>query len=84
MKYLITFDSVHQAMKTEDILINEEIKCRTIPTPREITTSCGLSIIFEEEYIDKFNSLDSKKDKYIKNIYKFYDKGDNKKIEKII
>lgn len=39
---LITFESTHIAIKTEKILDGLDIE--TIPTPRQLSTSCGISI----------------------------------------
>ncbi len=50
-KYVIAFQSTQYAMKAEKELNQFEIK--TIPTPREITASCGLSILFKEEDLEK-------------------------------
>ncbi len=44
---VITFKSTHHAIKAESIFKNEDIEFRTIPTPREVTHSCGLAIKFD-------------------------------------
>ncbi len=44
---VITFKSTHHAIKSESVFKNENIKFRTIPTPREVTHSCGLAIKFD-------------------------------------
>lgn len=61
---VITFKSTNHAMKSELVFKDEKIKFRTIPTPREITHSCGLAIKFDlidvewvKEIVDK-NQLD--------------------------
>jgi hypothetical protein len=41
---IITFQSTHHAMRAERILTQEGIKTKTIPTPRDITLSCGIAI----------------------------------------
>lgn len=41
--YVITFDSTHLAIGTERFLLTTEV-VEMVPTPREITASCGLSI----------------------------------------
>ncbi|MCX7970350.1 MAG: DUF3343 domain-containing protein [Negativicutes bacterium] len=38
---LYTFESVHQAIKGEDVLRAAGIACEMIPVPREISLSCG-------------------------------------------
>lgn len=68
--YVISFDSTHYALDTEKKL-KDHVDIETIPTPREISTSCGLSIKFK---IDLFES--------VKNIIK--DDIANMKIYKIV
>jgi len=41
---IITFQSTHHAMRAEKVLTEEGIKTKTIPTPRDISLSCGLAI----------------------------------------
>lgn len=52
-RYVIAFDSTHHAIKAEKILKAEDLNIRVIPTPREISASCGLSIKFNEEDLNK-------------------------------
>lgn len=40
--HIITFDSTHKAIRTEKLL-KEQVGGTLIPTPREISASCGLS-----------------------------------------
>ncbi|MDO5707630.1 MAG: DUF3343 domain-containing protein [Andreesenia angusta] len=54
---VITFRSTHHAIKTEKALKKREFKIKVIPTPREITASCGLSIRFEDEEKDDIFSV---------------------------
>ncbi|MCF6460973.1 DUF3343 domain-containing protein [Clostridium sp. Cult3] len=44
---VITFKSVNYAIKSESVFNGEDIQFRTIPTPREVTHSCGLAIKFD-------------------------------------
>ncbi len=45
MMTLYTFASVHHLMRAEKVLKDQAIKCDVIPTPRAISTSCGLCIV---------------------------------------
>jgi hypothetical protein len=47
--YIFTFDSTQQAMRCEKEMKAEGFLVRLIPTPREITASCGLSLRFEKK-----------------------------------
>ncbi|MEW9121403.1 MAG: DUF3343 domain-containing protein [Thermotaleaceae bacterium] len=46
--YVIAFESTHHAMQTEKYL-KTKFSIETIPTPREISASCGLSIKFSRD-----------------------------------
>ncbi len=55
--YLISFNSTHHAIRTEKLLLEEGMKIMTLPTPREIAASCGLSIRFDLEDLEKVNLI---------------------------
>ncbi|OHW61619.1 hypothetical protein EUAN_19340 [Andreesenia angusta] len=55
--FVISFNSTHHAIKSEKRLKEEGIELRMIPTPREITASCGLSVKFEEKDLDKVKGI---------------------------
>lgn len=44
--YVIAFDSTQQAIRTEMLLEYADIDIDTMPTPKEITAGCALSIGF--------------------------------------
>lgn len=52
-KYVIAFDSTHHAINAEKILKGKNLDIRMIPTPREVSASCGLSIKFNDEDLEK-------------------------------
>ncbi len=55
--YVVSFDSTSHAIKTEKLL-EKYFKIAVIPTPREITRNCGLSIkIFSLEIDNIMNTL---------------------------
>ncbi len=55
--YCLTFDSTHYAIKTEKKIKQHSIKAMMIPTPREISASCGLSLKFDTDVKDTIISL---------------------------
>jgi putative Se/S carrier protein len=67
--YVIAFDSTHHAIKGEKILKEIELEIRTIPTPREITASCGLSIRFNGDDLSKVREVIGSNELSIKGIY---------------
>ncbi len=49
--YIIAFDSTHEAIRMERML-KQVMDVTMIPTPRELTVSCGLSIKLTEEQVE--------------------------------
>lgn len=47
MNRLITFSSVHQAIKAERVLCSAGVVAKFRPTPRELSVSCGQSVLFD-------------------------------------
>ena len=43
---LVSFDSVHQAIRAEQLLEAAGVDIQIVPTPREIDLSCGQSMLF--------------------------------------
>ncbi|WP_066506786.1 DUF3343 domain-containing protein [Abyssisolibacter fermentans] len=79
---VIAFNSTHHAIKGEKLLKNVE-NIITIPTPREITASCGLALKFPLENIAIIVKTIAKEDLDIMGIYKIKREGFNKTAEKI-
>lgn len=48
---VITFDSTHKAMKAEKHFA-QIVPSELIPTPREISANCGLSLKFQEDALE--------------------------------
>jgi len=42
--YILVFESTHKVLKAEKELLAVGIKFDIIPTPKEITSDCGLSV----------------------------------------
>ncbi len=45
---LIAFDSIHQALRAEKEFLKAGMKFELTPTPREISASCGQSIVLSD------------------------------------
>lgn len=67
--YILTFENTHGAISAENILKEENIKIEIMPTPTNITKSCGISIKLSDEYIEKVRSIVNSGKIRIKNIY---------------
>lgn len=55
--YIISFNSTHHAIRAEKLLVEAGLSVMTLPTPREIAASCGLSIKFEFNDIEVINNI---------------------------
>lgn len=44
--YIITFDSTHLAIATEQRLLSAGLAVRIIPVPTQVTADCGLALRF--------------------------------------
>jgi len=74
--YVVSFNSTHHAIRTEKLLENEGIKIMTLPTPREIAASCGLSIRFDCEDLEKINTIMLENSLERRGIYHIVKKSD--------
>ncbi len=80
---VVTFNSTHHAIRGEKILKDINIKIKTIPTPRDITSSCGLSIKFEIDNYKEVKSIIMENKLEIKGIYKIIKSEKGRELEKI-
>lgn len=79
---LLTFESVNYTMMTEKRLIDREISLRTIPTPREISNSCGLAIKMDYKYREEIEKI--KEDLPIKAIWRFVKNEDGENTAELL
>lgn len=83
--YIVSFNSTHHAIKTEKLFNEKQITCTTLPTPREITASCGISIRFLYKDIEAIkeililNSVEYKGIYYIKRL-----EDGKKQVDKVV
>ena len=55
--YIVSFNSTQYAMRADKLIRENNITSTTLPTPREITASCGISIRFLKDDLDKVSSI---------------------------
>lgn len=67
--YVISFDSTHHAIKAEKLFKEANLNIKMMPTPREITASCGLSIRFEEADLGEVEKIISDEELNVKGKY---------------
>ncbi len=41
---MITFSTTHRVMKAEKVLMAHDIPVRLIPTPRQVSSDCGMAV----------------------------------------
>jgi len=56
-KLVLIFRSSHEVMKAERILREKMFKCEIIPTPKEISSECGMSIRIDEDICNRAEKL---------------------------
>ncbi len=81
---LITFKSTQFALQGESIFKEEEIDFKTIPTPREVSHSCGLALLFAIDDLEDVEALIENKKIEIENLYRYFKEKHRGRAEKII
>ena len=46
---LLTLNSIHHVLKAEKLLIERGFTPRVIPTPKDISSECGMSLVFSSD-----------------------------------
>lgn len=77
--YIVSFNSTHHAIRTDKIFSENKVTSMTLPTPREITASCGISIRFLYEDIEKVKKIIDNSEVDYKGIFKIQKLVDGKK-----
>ena len=81
---LVTFKSTNYALQGEQIFKDNKFTFKTIPTPREVSTSCGLSLLFLVNDIEKIKELIDKGYINIDGLYRYTKSNDGSKAEKVL
>lgn len=81
---ILTFEGTQHAIKAESYLIKEGIKTKTIPTPRDITLSCGLAIRIDIDDIDKIKEFYDSGELKFKNLYSLSESSGGRLLKKIV
>lgn len=72
----IAFDSTHKAIHLERLLMRH-FAIELIPTPREVTASCGLSLKYELDDHGAIMDFLADEDKSGLRLYQYYKDGKN-------
>ncbi len=57
IRYYVLFPSHTEGMKMEKLLREEKVKYTIVPTPRELSDCCGISIMYNKEDEEKIKKL---------------------------
>lgn len=68
--WIITFESTHYVMKAEKIFKENGLKVSLIPTPRDISSDCGIALEIPEERIKMIKELLKKNNLVSDGFYK--------------
>lgn len=77
---VVSFESTHHAMFAEKMFEKSKLPMMTIPTPREVDKSCGISIRIEEKDIEEVVRII---DRYRIGVKGIYDVTADKQVSKI-
>jgi hypothetical protein len=81
--YFLSFDSTNHALQAESYLKNKNISISVIPTPREVTQSCGLSIKLNDVPLESIRNIIGEGIMKIKGLYYLDRRNGVKNIEKV-
>lgn len=56
-RILLTFDSIHDVIRAEKILLAEGLYCDLVPTPRHISSDCGMSVECLADNLSRLEAL---------------------------
>ena len=57
MRYYILFDNYTDGLKLEASLKNKKIKYVISPTPRELSSCCGISVMYHKEDEERIKKI---------------------------
>lgn len=81
---LITFKSTHHTIQAEGFLKDKDLDFKTIPTPREISKSCGLAILFNLDDLHLVEDVIDENIIKIDSIYRYSKSREKNSAEKIL
>lgn len=80
---IVTFKSTSQALKAERVLKEASADFLVIPTPRQISASCGLAVKVAPENLDYVRSALHDKLVQIEGVYHFTAADGESRLEKL-
>ncbi len=80
---IITFGSTSYALKAEKVMKKFEKPFMIIPTPREISASCGLAIKLDPGFLDEYLQILAREKVPVEEVYMIEEEGRKKILHKI-
>jgi hypothetical protein len=80
---VVVFESTHYAIAAEKLLKELKYSVEIIPTPREINSSCGLSIRFNEQLPDSVKDTLTGANILIRGIYRLTRSSNQRVVDQI-
>lgn len=81
---LVTFKSTQFALQGETIFKDKNIIFKTIPTPREVSHSCGLALLFSIDDMERVKAIIDCKLLDIDGLYNFVKEGHKNMAERLL
>lgn len=81
---LTTFKSTQFALQGESVLKEAGVIFKTIPTPREVSHSCGLSLLFAMDDVERIKAFIKSEKMNIDGLYKYTKENHRAVAEKIL
>jgi len=63
------FDSTSQVMRGEKVLGQAGVRVKMIPTPRQLSSNCGMALRFDREEADRVVAILSENSVPLKGVY---------------
>lgn len=80
---VITFSSTSYALKAEKVMKKIEKPHMIIPTPREISASCGLALKLKQSFVEEYYQILVGEKVPVEGVYMIDVEGRNKILHKI-
>jgi len=70
-KKLFTFVNIHALIKAERLLKEKGLSVELIPTPKTISSECGMSLLVDECIVDKVQEVLGKAGVEVTGLYEY-------------
>ena len=81
--YVIVFSTTNFVIQAESVVKSKKIPYQIMPTPREITLSCGMAIRFDKSNLNDIAEIVKAGEITIKDVYRISGELTDRKMEKV-